>query len=107
MVPKIKRGLNHIFKTRRNRGLAQKQLALLLGHRYTDMVSKYENGTSLPPLETALLLEIALGVRLSELYADLYQDLQRLVVKRSDTLPHALRRGLVGRLLGKDDHEHS
>jgi len=40
------------------------------------MVSKYESGVSLPPLETALLLEIALGIRLSELYVDLYQDLQ-------------------------------
>ena len=107
MVPKIQRGLNHIFKTRRNRGLAQKQLALLLGHRYTDMVSKYENGISLPPLETALLLEIALGVRLSELYVDLYQDLQLSVLKRSETLPRELRRGLIGRLLGKEIDEHS
>ena len=107
MTPKTKREPNHIFKMRRNRGLAQKQLARLLGHRYSYMVSKYEHGVSLPPLETALLLEIALGVRLSELYVDLYQDLQRLVVKRSDTLPHELRRGLIGRLLGKDIDEHS
>ena len=107
MTPQIKRGLNHIFKTRRTRGLAQKQLALLLGHRYTDMVSKYENGTSLPPLEIALLLDIALGIRLPELYVELYQDLQRVVLERSDTLPPELRRGLVGRLLGKDHDEHS
>ena len=107
MVPKTNRGRNHIFNMRRTRGLAQKQLARLLGHRYTDMVSKYEHGVSLPPLETALLLEIALGVRLSELYVDLYQGLRRVVVKRSESLPHELRRGLVGRLQGKDDDEHS
>src|SRR5882762_8172944 len=107
MTPKTKSGLNHIFKMRRNRGLAQKQLAVRLGHHYAQMVSKYESGTSLPPLETALLLEIALGVRLSELYVDLYQDLKRLVLKRSDVLPEQLRRGLRGRLLGKDDDEYS
>lgn len=107
MTPKTKSGTNHIFKMRRNRGLAQKQLAVLLGHRYTHMVSKYEGGTSLPPLETALLLEIALGVRLAELYVDLYQDLQLLVLKRAEALPDGVRRRLRGRLLGKDDDEHS
>src|SRR5258707_139128 len=106
MPTKTKRGSNHIFKMRRNRGFAQKQLALLLGHRSTHMVSKYESGTSLPPLETALLLEIALGVRLSELYVDLYEDLQIQVVKRTETLPLFLRRGLLGRILGKDDDAH-
>src|SRR3989442_340132 len=107
MPPKTKRESNHIFKIRRNRGFAQKQLALLLGHRYTHMVSKYESGISLPPLETALLLEIALGVHLSELYVDLYQDLQIQVLERSKTLPMSLRRGLLGRILGKDDDEHT
>ena len=107
MTPKTKRGFNHIFKMRRNRGLAQKQLAVLLGHHYTQMVSKYESGTSLPPLETALLLEIVLGVRLADLYVDLYQDLQLLVLKRADMLPAEVRRRLRGRLLGKDDDEHS
>lgn len=107
MTPKTKRESNHIFKMRRNRGIAQKQLALLLGHEYTSMVSKYERGISLPPLETALLLEIALGIRLSELYVGLYQDLQIQVLKRSEMLPMALRRGLLGRILGKDDNEHT
>jgi transcriptional regulator with XRE-family HTH domain len=107
MPAKTKTVSNHIYQMRRNRGFAQKQLALLLGHHFTHMVSKYESGISLPPLETALLLEIALGVRLSELYVDLYQDLQIQVVTRSETLPKALRRGLLGRILGKDEDEHT
>ena len=40
MTPKTKSVTNHIFKMRRNRGFAQKQLAVLLGHHYTHMVSK-------------------------------------------------------------------
>ena len=107
MTPTTKMERNYIFNMRRNRRLLQKQLAVLLGHRYTFMVSKYEHGVSLPPLESAILLEIALGVRLPELYPELYQRLQCLVLKRATGLPLDLRRDLRGRLLGKDDDEHT
>jgi transcriptional regulator with XRE-family HTH domain len=90
---------------RRNRGLTQKQVATLLGHRSTHMVSKYEGGRSLPPLATALLLEMTLGVRLAELYVDLYQDLQHLALRRAEALPVEVRRRFRSRLLGKDDDE--
>src|SRR5260221_8002143 len=107
MTTKTNRELNYIFNMRRNRRFLQKQLALLIGHRYTYMLSKYEHGVKLPSLETALILEIALGVRLPELYPGLYQRLQRQVLKRSRSLPTALRRDLGSRLLGKDDYEHT
>ena len=107
MTPTTKMERNYIFNMRRNRRLLQKQLAVLLGHRYTFMVSKYEHGVSLPPLESAILLEIALGARLPELYPELYQRLQCLVLKRAKGLPLVLRRDLRGRLLGKDDDEHT
>jgi transcriptional regulator with XRE-family HTH domain len=107
MTPKTKRATNYIFNMRRNRRLLQKQLATLVGHRYTHMISKYEHGLRLPPLETALLLEIALGVRLPDLYPDLYQHLQALILRRSRVLPRDVRRGILGRLLGKDDHDQT
>jgi hypothetical protein len=102
MVRKHKRGINHLYALRRNRGLLQKHVALLIGHRYPHMVSQYESGTSLPPLETALLLEIILGARLSEMYVDLFEELKRLVLKRARGLTPELRRRLSSRLLGKD-----
>lgn len=102
---KTKKEPNHIYSLRRNRGYLQKHLAALLGHRYIQMVSQYENGTSLPPLETALLLEIALGAKLSDIYVDLYQQLQLEVLTRAQGLPYPVKRGVVGRLLGKDTHE--
>jgi transcriptional regulator with XRE-family HTH domain len=105
MTPKTKRERNQIFNMRRNRRLLQKQLAVLLGHRYTYMISKYEHGIRLPPLETALLLEIALGVRLPEMYPDLYRAMQALVLVRCQRLPADLRRGIEGRLLGKDHYD--
>ena len=102
MIPKHKRGINHIYALRRNRGYLQKHLATLVGHRYIQMVSEYETGRSLPPLETALALEIVLGARLSEIYVDLYQELRLLVLKRADKLPLETRRRLRSRLHGKD-----
>ena len=94
--------LNHIYSLRRNRGYLQKHLAALLGHRYTQMVSSYECGRGLPPLETALLLEIALGAKLSEIYVDLYQELQIRILTNAQTLPAQMRQHLRSRLLGKD-----
>ena len=107
MSSKTKRGFNHILRMRRNRRLLQKQLALLLGHRYTAQLSKYESGRALPPLETALLIEVALGIRLQDLYPDLYQDLQVMILKRAEGLPADLRRSILGRLHGKDDYGHT
>lgn len=101
-IHKTKRGTNHIYSLRRNRGYLQKHVAALLGHRFPQMVSQYECGTAFPPLETALLLEIALGAKLSEIYVDLYRDLQLRVLTRAESLPTEMRRQILGRLLGKD-----
>jgi DNA-binding XRE family transcriptional regulator len=102
MTPQNKKSINHMYALRRNRGYLQKHLAVLVGHRSTQMVSQYESGASLPPLETALLLEIILGARLSEIYVDLYQELQVRVLQRAEALPPEMRRRLLSRLLGKD-----
>ena len=93
---------NHLYQLRRIRGLGQKQLALLLGYQSPSMISRFESGTTLPSLETALLLEMALGTRLAEIYVDLYQSLQGQIIKRAARLPHVLSRHIRGRLLGKD-----
>ena len=107
MTPKKHTERNYIFNMRRNRRLLQKHLATLLGHRHAVMVSKYEHGVSLPPLELAILLEIALGARLPELYPDMYRRLFRLVIARSRTLPSEIRREVRGRLLGKELDDHT
>lgn len=108
MKQQNKRGMNHINAMRRNRSLLQKQLAILLGHATYRRVSHYESGSSLPPLQTALLLEVALGVRLPELYPNLYRHCQELVLKRAQHLPYLQRRALIGRLLHEDlPYEHT
>ena len=107
MTPKHKRGVNHLYSLRRNHGLLQKHVAALLGHRMTQMISQYEHGVSLPTLETALMLEIVLGARLSEIYVDLYHDLLCVVLQRAQRLPDPVKRRVYERLLRKDMHEHS
>ena len=95
-------GRNHLYRIRRIRGLRQKQLARLLGYRSTAPISRFEAGIALPPLKVALLMEIVLGVRLQDVYIDLFHSLEQQALRRANTLPHALSRQIRGRLLGDD-----
>jgi len=100
--PQHQRGVNHLYPLRRNRGLLQKHLAVLIGHRGTQMVSQYERGRSLPTLQIALLLHIILGAQLDDIYVELCRDLRCAVLKRAKKLPERVRRDLYSRLLRKD-----
>lgn len=101
-MPKHKHITNHLFRLRRVRGYSQKRLAYLLGLRSSKAISDYERGRRLPPLLTAMLMEIVLGTRLSEIYLDLYRELSLHAVAREDRLPNQFTRHIRGRVLGKD-----
>ena len=47
-------------------------------------------------------MEIVLGAKLSEIYIDLYQELEHVALSRSQQLPPLLMRYLRGRLLRED-----
>ena len=96
------RSKNYLYRLRRTRGYTQKTLARLLGLRKANSVSSYESGRSLPKLTTAMLMEIVLGARLSEIYVDLYRELGLRAVHREDALPPRFTRHIRGRVLGKD-----
>ena len=93
---------NHLYRLRRIRGFRQKQLAVLLGYRGTSMISRFENGNTLPSLKVALLLQLALGAQIAEIYVDLDDELRALILKRAAKLPASLTRSIRGRVLGKD-----
>jgi len=97
-----RRTRNHLYSLRRNRGLRQKHLALLLGYRGTAMVSRLEAGTALPSLKVGMLLEIVVGAKLSEVYVDLYQDFERQLLARCKHLPEPIARQLRNRIEGTD-----
>src|SRR5919202_4553686 len=84
---------NLLWQTRKRRQLEQKQVAYLLDQHTPDQVSRYELGTRLPTLETALLLEMIYGAPLRVLYKDLYERLQADLRERFEHIPQ-----LKGRL---------
>lgn len=108
MKIQVTRGPNYISNMRRSRSLLQKQLAALLGLKTDRCVAHYENGTAFPPFRTAVMLELALGARLSELYPDLYRECRELIIARAQPFDSAAHRALVSRLRQEDlPHEHT
>ena len=93
---------NYLYRLRRSRGYSQKTLARLLGMRKAETVSTYESGRRLPQLRTAILMEIILGARLSEVYIDLYRELGLQATRREDGLRPRLTRHIRARVLGRE-----
>ncbi len=77
---------NDLVLYRKRRALPQKKVASLLGHRDSSMLSRYENGRSLPPLPTALRLEIIYRAPVAFLYYKLYKEL-REQVRQEEAIP--------------------
>jgi len=81
------RKLPNYLRTHRKRlGLSQDQAAFLLGVSSSAKISRYESFTRVPNLETALALEAIYQKPVSELFAGLYEEVQRKVAGRTRTL---------------------
>jgi DNA-binding transcriptional regulator YiaG len=70
---------NQLVVYRKRLRLSQKAVARLLGHISTAMISRYERGKSVPPLSTALRLEIIYRVPVAFLFPGLYDQLRNLI----------------------------
>lgn len=75
---------NQLVVYRRRMRFSQKQVARLLGHQDTSMVSRYERGRSVPPLVTALRLEIIYRIPVGFLFPALYNDLRTQIRKQEE-----------------------
>ena len=62
----------------------QRQVARLLGHRDTSMVSHYEHARALPPLAVALMLEIIYRAPVAFLFPKMYDELQARIRKQEE-----------------------
>ena len=78
--------LNNLWTYRKRFGLSQKQAAFLLDHKTTSQLSRYEKGTKVPGLETALKLEILYRVPVAFLFYDCYQKLKDEIRSKEDSL---------------------
>ncbi|HLJ27902.1 MAG TPA: helix-turn-helix transcriptional regulator [Candidatus Angelobacter sp.] len=70
-----------LWVARKQRRLSQKQVARLIGHKSTTMLSKYEQGERPPPLFVAMKLAIVYQSSLEELLPILYKAAKTEVLK--------------------------
>ncbi|SRR6266436_2583558 len=77
---------NYLRAYRKRSGLSQAEIAYLVGCKSRAQISQYERRNGRPPLDTALALQVALHVPLSELYAGKYDSISKEVRKRAECL---------------------
>jgi transcriptional regulator with XRE-family HTH domain len=78
--------LNYLRGRRKLVGFSQKEMAYLLGSHTAGSISRYERFKRVPTLETALRMEIILGVPVRELFAGLYARASAATAKRARQL---------------------
>lgn len=64
---------NNLFIVRKKSDFGQKQIAALLGHQTIDQISRYERGTRIPSLKTALKLQIIYRLPIHVLFYAYYE----------------------------------
>lgn len=64
----------------------QEDIAFLLGHSSTNMISRWENGSAIPSFHNLLKLSIIYSVFPTDLYFDTYQQLQTLIATKKQLL---------------------
>jgi transcriptional regulator with XRE-family HTH domain len=72
-----------LWQARQRSGLSQKVIAFLMNKKFTDEISRYENGLRLPTLQTALKLEIIYRVPIRLLFYELFTSYQWQIRERS------------------------
>lgn len=88
--------INYIWKHRKRAGLAQKQVAHLLGCADHTQFSKWERSEKLPNLQNALKLSYILQTPLESLFGDLYRNLSEEVEESRKSLPKEMKRSNHG-----------
>lgn len=91
--------LNNYLRTYRKRaGLSQDEMAYLLGCQSGAKVSRYERFARQPTLQTALAYEAVFGVPVRDLFAGIYQKVERPVSQRAQLLLRKLTTAKPDRL---------
>jgi DNA-binding XRE family transcriptional regulator len=84
---------NYLLTHRRRVGLSQAETAALLGFTREEVVSRYERWARKPSLETALAYEAIFRVPAKELFAGLYQKVEKTTRARARLLAEKLADG--------------
>jgi len=78
---------NRLWRYRTEHQLSQRRIAVMLGHRKTTQVSRWENGEKIPSLTNALKLGYILKVPVETLFVDLAAGLRGEIDARSSQAP--------------------
>jgi DNA-binding XRE family transcriptional regulator len=74
---------NRLWRYRTEHQLSQRRIALMLGHKKTTQVSRWENGEKTPSLPNALKLGYILKVPVETLFVDLAAGLRGEIEARA------------------------
>jgi DNA-binding XRE family transcriptional regulator len=77
---------NYLRASRKRLALSQDDVAFLLGVECGAKVCRYERFARVPNLECALACEVIFQRPASELFAGLYQKIERQIAKRAESL---------------------
>ena len=81
---------NYLRTYRRRSGLSQDEVAFLLGTRCGSKVSRYEHYARQPALETVIAYEVIFQAPVGELFAGIYEKVERRVLGRARLLAKKL-----------------
>ena len=79
---------NRLMLYRKRMQLSQKQVAAILGLKNAAVLSHYEHGASLPPLQRALGLEIIYRVPVAFLFPELYEKIRADIRDKESRIIH-------------------
>jgi transcriptional regulator with XRE-family HTH domain len=83
---------NYLRTYRKRSGLSQDEVAFLLGCRGGTKVSRYERSARKPNLETLFAYEVMFGASARELFAGMYQKVEKRISNRAQLLTRKLNR---------------
>ena len=77
---------NYLISHRKRFGLTQDESAFLLGITEGSQVCRYESFRGVPSLKTALTCQAVFGVPVAELFAGIYDQVEKETAKRARAL---------------------
>jgi transcriptional regulator with XRE-family HTH domain len=89
---------NYLRTYRKRSGLSQDEVAFLLGCQTGTKVSRYERFARKPALETALACRAIFGVVVEDMFAGVYQKVERTTQNRAQLLTRKLNRATPDRM---------
>ena len=84
-MPLKHKNKNRLLLIRKKIGLGQKQVAVLLGHKTIDQISRYERGVRMPSLKTALKLQIIYHLPINFLFQGHFNKFLEEIETKSKT----------------------